>query len=102
MNNRLEQFVSDNREEFDGEEPASKIWDKIQLDLDPPAEKKGATVINIRIDRTWLSVAAAAILVMASGIWYINSHHHNTDPGNVALERPTQPLTQPGRTTPAP
>lgn len=102
MNNRLEQFVRDNREEFDGEEPATKIWDKIQQQLDPPAEKKPATVINIRIDRTWLSVAAAVILVMASGIWYINSRHHTADPGNIALQRPTEPVTEPARTNPAP
>ena len=75
MNNRLEQFVRDNREEFDGEEPAEKIWDKIQLQLDPPAEKKTATIVRIHIDRAWLSVAAAVILVMASGIWYISSRH---------------------------
>lgn len=104
MNNRLEQFVRDNREEFDGEEPADKIWDKIQLQLDPPAEKKPATIISIRIDRTWLSVAAAVILVMASGIWYVNSRHNTntTDFGNTALQRPTAPATRPAGTTPAP
>ena len=29
MNSRIEDFVRDHREEFDGEEPDKKIWDKI-------------------------------------------------------------------------
>jgi hypothetical protein len=35
MNDRLKQFVSDHREEFDSEEPDLSIWDKIRKDLDP-------------------------------------------------------------------
>ena len=66
MNNRLEQFVRDHREEFDSDEPDMKIWDKIQLDLDPPAtgskETGSAPVFPIR--RTWMSVAAAVIVLL--------------------------------------
>jgi len=99
MNNRLEQFVRDNREEFDGEEPAKKIWENIQLQLEPPAEKKPATVIGIRITKTWLSVAAAVILVMTAGIVYIGSRQGNIRKGNIALQPPSASTTRPALAT---
>jgi hypothetical protein len=71
MSNRLEQFVSDHREEFDSEEPGKKLWDKIRLEMDPPKEKKS---IVVRLTRTSLSVAAAVLLVIAAGIWFLSSH----------------------------
>ncbi|MDO6429882.1 hypothetical protein Q4E93_04770 [Flavitalea sp. BT771] len=71
MSHRLEQFVSDHREEFDSEEPGKKLWDKIRLEMDPPKEKKS---IVVRLTRTSLSVAAAVLLVIAAGIWYLSSH----------------------------
>jgi hypothetical protein len=71
MSHRLEQFVSDHREEFDSEEPGKKLWDKIRLEMDPPKEKKA---IVVRLTRASLSVAAAVLLVIAAGIWYLTSH----------------------------
>jgi len=71
MSHRLEQFVSDHREEFDSEEPGKKLWDKIRLEMDPPKEKKA---IVVRLTRTSLSVAAAVLLVIAAGIWYLSNH----------------------------
>jgi hypothetical protein len=41
MNSRLEQFVRDHREEFDGEEPDSKVWDKIQRQMETGREGSG-------------------------------------------------------------
>ena len=43
MSSRLEQFVRDHREEFDGEEPDSKIWEKIRTEVEPRKKKAGAT-----------------------------------------------------------
>ena len=40
MNNRLEEFVRDHREEFDSEEPDNKIWEKISREMDPDKDKK--------------------------------------------------------------
>jgi len=68
MSHRLEQFVSDHREEFDSEEPGKKLWDKIRQEMDPPKENKA---IIVRLTRTSLSVAAAVLLVVAAGIWYL-------------------------------
>ena len=41
MNSRLEQFVRDHREEFDGEEPDNKIWEKIRNEVTPSKKKTG-------------------------------------------------------------
>jgi len=71
MNQRLEQFVDDHREDFDTEEPSGKVWDRIRLEMEPPKEKK---TIILRLTRTTLSVAAAILLVIAVGFWYLGSH----------------------------
>jgi hypothetical protein len=75
MNQRLEQFVHDQREDFDTEEPSSKVWDKIRLEMEPPKEKK---TIILHLNRTTLSVAAAVLLVTAIGFWYIGSRNTTT------------------------
>jgi len=85
MSHRLEQFVSDHREEFDSEEPGKKVWDQIRLEMDPPKEKKA---IVVRLTRTSLSVAAAVLLVIIAGIWYLSSHR---TPGSQAPEVAGQP-----------
>ena len=80
MNNRLEQFVRDHREEFDSEEPDMKIWDKIQLDLDPPAQEIKGSAPLFPINRTWMSAAAAVILLLAGSLWFFTGRHGNPDP----------------------
>jgi hypothetical protein len=89
MNQRLEKFVSDHRGEFDSEEPAKKVWDKILLEMEPPKEKK---TIVVRLTRTTLSVAAAILLVIAIGFWYLGSRQTqttNTQPSEVANTTPS-------------
>jgi hypothetical protein len=73
MSHRLEQFVKDHREDFDDEVPAKKVWENIRLEMDPPVKKEKKTII-LRLTRTSLSVAAAVLLVIAAGIWYLSSH----------------------------
>lgn len=90
MNQRLEQFVDDHREDFDTEAPSGKVWDKIRLEMEPPKEKKA---IILRLTRTSLSVAAAALLVIAVGFWYLG-RHSNTGAGT-----PGQQVATAGQTT---
>ncbi|HVU84317.1 MAG TPA: hypothetical protein VHC50_05730 [Puia sp.] len=88
MNQRLEQFVHDHREDFDTEEPAKKVWDKIRLDMEPPKEKK---TIILRLTRTTLSVAAAILLAIAVGFWYLGSRSTTTagtQEGQLATKSP--------------
>ncbi|HEY8971857.1 MAG TPA: hypothetical protein VIM64_22300 [Puia sp.] len=91
MNQRLEQFVHDHREDFDTEEPARKVWDKIRLEMEPPKEKK---TIVLRLTRTSLSVAAAILLVIAVGFWYLGTRHtsgtQRQDSNTVARTEPAE------------
>lgn len=109
MNSRLEQFVRDHREEFDADEPDSKVWEAIQQDMKfvDPAKKKQASVV--RFYRTRWSVAAAVILLIAGTTWYFSTRHN--DSGNAApavarnttpaTQQPTKASTQPTSPTPA-
>jgi len=80
MNSRLEQFINDHREEFDGEEPDNKVWEKIRKQVVPEKKKQAPLV---RLYRVRWSAAAAVVLLMAGAAWYINAHRGNgqsTDP----------------------
>ena len=69
MSNRLEQFVRDHREEFDTEEPDSKIWDKIRTDAGPRKKKQG---VLVRMGRVGSIAAAAAVLLAVACVWFFN------------------------------
>lgn len=83
MNSRLEQFVRDNREEFDAEVPDSKIWEKIRQDMEPGKKKQGDV---IRFTPLRWSAAAAVILLVAGAAWYyLSSNSSHTTPSQPAL-----------------
>lgn len=101
MNSRLEQFIRDHREEFDADEPGKKVWEKIQLQVEP-GKKKTAPVIRLTTRWVRWSAAAAVILVIAGGGWYYANTHSRKDPGSLASQqRPGAATTTPGTTTPA-
>jgi len=86
MNSRLEQFVRDNREEFDSEVPGGKIWEKIRQEVEP-GKKKQANLIRFTPLR-WS--AAAIILLMAGAAWYyLGSHSGRTAPSQPAIAHQT-------------
>jgi hypothetical protein len=70
MNSRLEQFVRDHREEFDGEEPDNKIWEKIRMEVTPQKKKLG---VLVRPGRAGWAAAAAVALVAVGSVWYFSS-----------------------------
>lgn len=72
MSHRLEQFVRDHRDEFDDEEPGKKVWENIRLEMAPPVQKEKKAII-VHLTRTSLSVAAAVLLVIIAGVWYLGS-----------------------------
>jgi hypothetical protein len=96
MNSRLEQFVRDHREEFDGEEPDNKIWEKIRNEVTPGKKKQG---ILVRLGRAGWAVAAAVVLVAVGSVWYFSSRTTAVAPGIVQTPA-TNPGTSPD-TTPA-
>ena len=105
MSNRLENFVRDHREEFDGEEPDGKIWEAIRRDMgleEDPNKKKPAPVV--RLFRAAWAVAAAVVLLIAGTVWFLSTRHSQT-PNTPAIAsgtsntkpqttQPTGPATQ--------
>jgi hypothetical protein len=79
MSNRLENFVRDHREQFDGEEPDSKIWEAIRKDMglgEDPNKKKPAPVV--RLFRAAWAVAAAVVLLIAGTVWFYSTRQNQT------------------------
>jgi hypothetical protein len=69
MNDRIEQFIRDHREEFDSDEPAPKVWEKIDQKM-KSGEEHPVPVRNLPLGK-W-AVAAAAVLVLGSGVWLLS------------------------------
>jgi hypothetical protein len=110
MSNRLENFVRDHREEFDGEEPDGKIWEAIRNDVglaEDPNKKKPAPVV--RLFRAAWAVAAAVVLLIAGTVWFFSTRQSQT-PTNPAIAsgngktnpQTTQPSTKPDTQTATP
>lgn len=74
MSNKLEQFIRDNREEFDSEEPRPQLWKKLQSEMQPG--KKGDNVRHLSFLR-WTAVAA--IFVMMLGMFYFMNRQNQQD-----------------------
>ncbi|HEV2353919.1 MAG TPA: hypothetical protein VGR89_06740 [Puia sp.] len=93
MSNRLEQFVRDHREEFDGDEPDAKIWEAIRKDMGlggDPNKKKPATVA--RLYRAVWAVAAAVVLLIAGTVWFLNGRPSHITPSVATNDHTNQPV----------
>lgn len=66
MSNKLKNFISDNRKAFDDEIPSDKVWENIEASF---TEKKKQRFVLTAFYK-W-SMAAAAMLVIASGIYFV-------------------------------
>lgn len=77
MKERFEDFVKNNREDFDKFEPGPVVWHNIQQQLKKPAEQKGI-LISMKVLR-W-SAAAIVVLALGAGVWYfMNNNKKNAD-----------------------
>lgn len=85
MSSRLEQFVRDHREEFDGEEPDNKIWEKIRAEVEPRKKKQGMLV---RLSRAGWAAAAAVVLVAVGSVWYFSTRTTTVSPAIVQQATP--------------
>jgi hypothetical protein len=96
MSNRLENFVQDHREEFDGEEPDGKIWDAIRKDvgLEEDANKKKPAPV-VRFSRTVWAVAAAVVLLIAGTVWFLNNRRPDNTPAVAGNGQKTNQLPVP-------
>ena len=66
MSNKLKNFISDNRKAFDDEMPSDRVWENIEASF---TEKKKQRVVLTPFYK-W-SMAAAAMLVIAVGIYFV-------------------------------
>lgn len=74
MSDRLEEFVKNNKKEFEVKGPSDQLWAKIAADLDKKQPKKSIKMYQ------WLSIAA--MLVISLGI-YFNYNYSNKPSGNI-------------------
>jgi len=77
----LEDFVKNNREDFDKFEPGPVVWHNVQQQLKKTAEQKGI-LISMKMLR-W-TAAAAVILALGTGGWYYLQHNKKNPEDNLA------------------
>jgi hypothetical protein len=63
MSINLEDFIKDNKKEFDKDRPSLALWDKIELELD---KKKNKAPVRLRV---WYSIAASVIILLGVGFF---------------------------------
>lgn len=82
MSNKLKKFIWDNRSAFDDETPSEKLWENIEASFS--VKKKNKSII--RPIYKW-TMAAAAMLVISSGIYFMVFKKEPAGPG-IETEQP--------------
>jgi len=85
MSKRLEEFVKDNREEFDKFEPGPVVWHNIQQQLNKGKQPAKGILVSMKTIR-W-SAAAAIILLLGAGLYFFSQT--KTKPPEVANAKKT-------------
>lgn len=68
---KLEQFIRDHREEFDGREPAPAVWAALEKEISP---RKAPGIIR-PLQLRWLKVAVV-VLVAGGGLLLLRARQH--------------------------
>ncbi|SEA95460.1 hypothetical protein [Pedobacter hartonius] len=58
MNTKIEDFIKENKKEFDTDRPSANLWDKIEQELVKKNKKKKFDI------RLWMSIAASVIVLL--------------------------------------
>ena len=74
MSNNLENFINNNREEFDSEDMSKGAWEKLEHKLNTKKDKAP----RFKLTRMWWA-AAASIIIIASGIIYFTAFKSKTN-----------------------
>lgn len=98
MSKGLEQFIRDNRDQFDADEPGEQVWAKLEqqlTDSKPTEQKQTSNNRKLSILTLLRWSAAASILVLAGiGIFSLLTNRNNNDPSVVKqTDRPDTPVT---------
>jgi hypothetical protein len=67
----LEDFIRNNRDEFDSEEPSPKVWKDIQKALVPQEKKSAGKTVTFR---RWLAAAGVIIAISAGAFFVLNQN----------------------------
>lgn len=90
---QLENFIRNNREDFEGEEPSPRVWKDLQKQLlaapAPVKKNNGGSVITMRILK-W-SAAAAILLLAGLGVFHLIGPSKSTGTAEV---KPNEDLLQ--------
>ncbi|WP_158796283.1 hypothetical protein [Pedobacter sp. L105] len=65
MRIKIEDFIEENRKAFDTDAPSSKLWEKIEQELDKKNKKK---TVNIQL---WIGVAASLVVLLSFTFFYL-------------------------------
>lgn len=75
MSTKLEEFIKDNKKEFDTDRPSMALWSKIEQELD---KKKKKEPVSLRL---WIGIASSVIVLLGIGFLYVFPFKHD----NVSL-----------------
>ncbi len=65
MGIKIDDFIKENRKEFETDRPSSKLWDRIEEQLDKKEQKK---TINLQM---WIGIASSFIILMSIAFIYL-------------------------------
>lgn len=65
MGIKLEDFIKENKKAFDTDQPSSKLWDRLDQQLDEQQQKK---TINLPL---WSGIAASLVVLLAIAFLYM-------------------------------
>jgi hypothetical protein len=82
MSSKLEQFIKENRSEFNDERPSKNVWDEIEATL--PAQNKKAKVIPLG-NVYKLMAAAAVVCIVLTSVYFVYIKEKN-NAGTVAQQ----------------
>ena len=70
MSTKLEDFIRNNKREFDTERPSMGLWDKIEAELDKKEKQKKKRKVTFNI-QLWAGIAASLIVVLGVTLLYV-------------------------------
>lgn len=83
MSSKLEQFIKDNRSEFNDERPSSNVWDEIEATL--PQQQKAKVVALGNVYK--LMAAAAVLCIVLTSVYFLYMRKSDTQ---LVKNEPTQ------------
>lgn len=70
MSTKLEDFIRDNKREFDTDRPSGGLWDKIEAELDKQEKQKKKLKRSFNL-QLWSGIAASLLVVLGITFLYV-------------------------------